>query len=162
MCISWCEERPRDLLRTRIQNHFPRLIQSHPRESKFRRRSPGQLCTVDKKEGSRTPGGTGPGVSRRHPAPWQWLSLRPVMTGRHIHQGSLRQMTVFAPQSGLTFAAPWTVAHQAPLSRRVPRQECWSVLPFPSPGDLTNPRLEPRSPALQVDSLQSEPQGKPR
>ena len=42
-----------------------------------------------------------------------------------------------------------------------PRQEYWSVLPFPSPEDLPNPWIEPRSPALQVDSLLSEPSGKP-
>ena len=41
------------------------------------------------------------------------------------------------------------------------RQEYWSGLPFPSPGDLPNPEIEPRSPALQIDSLPTEPQGKP-
>jgi len=41
------------------------------------------------------------------------------------------------------------------------RQEYWSGLPFPSPGDLPNPRIEPRSPALQADSFLSEPPGKP-
>ena len=50
----------------------------------------------------------------------------------------------------------WTVAHQAPLSTGFPRQECWNGLPFPSPGDLPDPRIKPRSPALQVDSLPSE------
>ena len=56
---------------------------------------------------------------------------------------------------------PWTVAHQPPLSMGFSRQEYWSGLPFPSPGDLPN-QLEPRSPALQVDSLLSEPPpGKP-
>ena len=104
--ISWCKERPKALLRTRIQSHFPRFIQSHPRECRFRRRSPGQHCPVDKKEGSRTPGGTGPGVFRRHPAAWQWVSLRPVTTGRDIHPSSLRQMTMFAPQSCLTLCGP--------------------------------------------------------
>ena len=51
----------------------------------------------------------------------------------------------------------WTVAHQAPLSMGFSRQEYWSGLPFPSPGDLPNPRTKPRSPALQEDSLPSEP-----
>ena len=51
--------------------------------------------------------------------------------------------------------------HQAPLSIEFSRQEYWSVLPFPSPGDLPNPGFKPRSPALQADSLQSEPPGKP-
>ena len=58
-------------------------------------------------------------------------------------------------------ATPWTVACQAPLSVRFSRQEYWSGLPFPSPGDLPHPGIEPRSPALQVDSLPSEPPGKP-
>ena len=52
-----------------------------------------------------------------------------------------------------SFATPWTVAHQAPLSMRFPRQEYWCGLPFPSPGDLPDPGLEPMSPALAVDSL---------
>ena len=56
---------------------------------------------------------------------------------------------------------PWTVAHQAPLNREFSRQEYWSGLPFPSPGDLPNLRIEPRSPALQAYSLLSEPPGKP-
>ena len=55
----------------------------------------------------------------------------------------------------------WTVAHQAPLSIGFSRQEYWSGLPYPPPRDLPNPRIEPRSPALQVDSLPSEPPGKP-
>ena len=58
------------------------------------------------------------------------------------------------------FATPWTVTHQAPLSMGFSRQEYWSDLPFPSPGDLPNPGIEPRSPALQADALTSEPPGK--
>ena len=58
------------------------------------------------------------------------------------------------------FATPWTVAHQAPLSMGFSRQEYWSGLPFPSPGDLPNPRIELRSPALQTEALTSEPPGK--
>ena len=46
------------------------------------------------------------------------------------------------------FVTPWTVAHQAPLSMGFSRQEYWSGLPFPSPGDLSNPGIEPTSPAL--------------
>ena len=46
------------------------------------------------------------------------------------------------------FATPWTVAYQAPLSMRFSSQEYWSGLPFPSPGDHPNPRIEPGSPAL--------------
>ena len=56
---------------------------------------------------------------------------------------------------------PWTVAYQAPLSMEFSRQEYWSGLPFPSPGDLPDPGIEPRSPALQADSLLSELPGKP-
>ena len=58
------------------------------------------------------------------------------------------------------FATPWTVAHQAPPSMGFSRQEYWSGLPFPSPGDLPNPGIEPRSPTLQADALISEPPGK--
>ena len=55
-----------------------------------------------------------------------------------------------------TLANPWTVASQAPLSMRFSRQEYWSGLPFPSPGDLPNPETKPWSPAVQADSLQTE------
>ena len=54
-------------------------------------------------------------------------------------------------------ANPWTVAHQAPLSIEFSRQEYWSGLPFPPPGDRPNPGIEFESPALQADSLPSEP-----
>ena len=57
------------------------------------------------------------------------------------------------------FATPWTVAHQASPSMGFSRQESWSGLPFPSPGDLPNPGIEPRSPMLQADALTSEPPG---
>ena len=60
------------------------------------------------------------------------------------------------------FAIKWTVAHQAALSVGFSRQEYWSGLPFPSPGDLPNPGIEPRSPALEADALTSEPPGKPK
>ena len=59
------------------------------------------------------------------------------------------------------FATPWTVAYQAPPSMGFSRQEYWGGLPFPSPGDLPNPGIEPGSPALQTDTLLSEPPGKP-
>ena len=55
----------------------------------------------------------------------------------------------------------WTIALQSPLSIRFPRQECWSVWPFPSPGNLHDAGIKPRSPALQADSLPAEPPGKP-
>ena len=51
------------------------------------------------------------------------------------------------------FATPWTVAYQASLSMGFSRQKYWSGLPFPSPGDLPNPGIEPRSPALEADAF---------
>ena len=56
---------------------------------------------------------------------------------------------------------PWAVALKAPLSVGFSTQEHWSGLPHPPPGDLPNPGIEPGSPALQADSLPSEPPGKP-
>ena len=58
------------------------------------------------------------------------------------------------------FATPWSVACQAPPSMGFSRQEYWSRLPFPSPGDLPNAGIKPQSPTLQADSLPSEPPGK--
>ena len=55
------------------------------------------------------------------------------------------------------FATSWTVAYQALPSMGFSMQECWSGLPFPSPGNLLDPGIEPRSPALQADALPSEP-----
>ena len=57
---------------------------------------------------------------------------------------------------------PWIVVHQGLLSMEFYRQEYWSRLPFPSPGDLLDPGIEPRSPSLQADSLPPEPAGKPK
>ena len=75
---------------------------------------------------------------------------------------------VIKSQTGLNdwtelFMTLWSVAHQTPLSMRFSRQEYWSGLPFPSPGNLPNPGIEPASPvspALKVDSLLTEPSGK--
>ena len=58
------------------------------------------------------------------------------------------------------FVTPWTVACQAPLAMGISKQEYWSGLPCPPPGDLPTLGIEPRSPALQEDSLLSEPPGK--
>jgi len=55
---------------------------------------------------------------------------------------------------------PWTIAYHAPPSVGFSRQEYWSGLPFPSPGDLLNPGIKPGSPALQADALPPEPPGK--
>ena len=59
------------------------------------------------------------------------------------------------------FATPWTVARHAPLSMGFSKQEYWSGLPFPSPGDLPNPGIKSGSSALQADALSSEPPRKP-
>ena len=86
-----------------------------------------------------------------------------VVQGSTIH-GTLKPMEHISSVQSLShvrlFATPWTIAHQTPLSFGFYRQEYWSGLPFPSPGDLSNPRMEPGSPALQADALPSEPPGK--
>ena len=64
------------------------------------------------------------------------------------------------PQSCPTLCNPWTLAHQTPPSMVFSRQEYWRGLPFPSPGDLPDPGIEPRSPTLQADALTSAPQRK--
>ena len=53
----------------------------------------------------------------------------------------------------------WTVAYQVPMSMGFSKQEYWSGLPFPFPGDLLDPGIKPRCPALQADTLPSEPPG---
>ena len=73
------------------------------------------------------------------------------------HDSVLVLITQLCP----TLMTPWTVAHQAPLSMGFSRQEYLSGLPFPSPGDLPNLGIKPRSPTLQAVSLPSEPPWKP-
>ena len=70
-------------------------------------------------------------------------------------------MEVLVAQLCLTLCDPMVCSHQAPLSMEFSSQEYWSGLPFPSPGDLPNLGTEAKSPVLQVDSLLSEPPGKP-
>ena len=65
-------------------------------------------------------------------------------------------------KSCLTLATPWNVARQSPLSMGFSRQEYWSGLPFPSPGDLPDPGIEPGSLALQADSYRLSYEGKSR
>ena len=67
------------------------------------------------------------------------------------------KVKVLVAQCVRLFVIQWTVASQAPLSLGFFRQEYWNGLPFPPSGDLPNPGIEPRCPALQADSLQSEP-----
>ena len=59
------------------------------------------------------------------------------------------------------FATLWTVSYQASLSMGFSKQEYWSGLPFPSPGDLPDPGIEPDSPTMEAGALTSEPPGKP-
>ena len=68
---------------------------------------------------------------------------------------------ILVTQSCLTLEDPWGIASQAPLSMEFSRQEYWHGLPCPSPGELPNPGIKPGSPAMQADSLPSEPPGKP-
>ena len=77
----------------------------------------------------------------------------------HLHVESKVKVRVKSLSRVWLFATPWTVAHQAPPSMGFSRQGYWSGLPFPSPGDLPNPGIKPRSPALQADALLSEPPG---
>ena len=65
------------------------------------------------------------------------------------------------PKLHATLATPWTVTCQAPLSMGFSMKEYWDGLPFPSPGDLLNAGILPGSPALQADSLPTEPQESP-
>ena len=58
-----------------------------------------------------------------------------------------------------SFVTPWTVACQSPLTMAFPRQKDWSELPFPFPGDLPDPGIQPASPALQADFLPLSHQG---
>ena len=73
----------------------------------------------------------------------------------HIHKYKYFLVKVKVTQLCPTLCNPWTIQ-----SMEFSRSEYWSGYPFPSPGDLPNPGIEPRSPALQVDSLSAEPRGK--
>ena len=74
----------------------------------------------------------------------------------HLHVKVKVKVKVKSLSRFWLFATPWTVAHQAPPSMGFSRQEYWSGLPFPSPGDLPDPGIEPGSPTLQADSLPTE------
>ena len=80
-----------------------------------------------------------------------------------MYQNHLSPGTIFGEVKLLSrvqlFATLWTVVRQASPSMGFSRPEYWSGLPFPSPGDLPDPGMEPGSPALRADSLPSEPQG---
>ena len=94
------------------------------------------------------------------------IRLRVVITNHTYldlkwYSSYYEQVKMIVAQSLSYSATPWTIACQAPLSMEFSRQEYWSGLPYPSPGDLLDSGIEPGSPALQVDSLPSEPPGKP-
>jgi len=103
-----------------------------------------------------------------HPIPLgcpRALALGALFHTSNLHWPSVLHMIVYMFQcKSLSrvqlFVTPWTVAHQAPPFMGFSKQEYWSGLPFPSPGDLPNPGIEPRSPTLQADTLNSEPPGK--
>ena len=79
-----------------------------------------------------------------------------------VHKGILQEYVgIWSLSRVRLFAIPWTVVYQASLSMGFSRQVYWSGLPFPSLGDPPDPGIEPRSPALQADSLPSEQPGKP-
>ena len=78
----------------------------------------------------------------------------------HTHTYKQLKVKVNSLSRVRLFATSWTVAYQAPPSVGFSRQEYWSGLPSPSPGDLPNPGIEPRSPALQAGASTSAPPGK--
>ena len=83
-----------------------------------------------------------------------------IYTHTHTHTHTYIHTRVHACcLSMMSLGDPMDLAHQAPLSMKFSKQEYWSGLPFPSPEDLLNPGIEPRSPALQADSLPSESPG---
>ena len=75
----------------------------------------------------------------------------------HLQEVFLWKVKVKSLSRVRLFATPWTAASQAPLSMEFSRHEYWSGVPLPSPGDLTDSGIEPRSPALQADALSSKP-----
>ena len=91
-----------------------------------------------------------------------WFLLNAYCFCTIVSQTMISQIPCVCISCVQLFATPWTVAHQAPTSMGFSRQEYWSGLPFASPGDLPNPGIEPRSPALQADALTSGPPGKPQ
>ena len=78
-----------------------------------------------------------------------------------FQKGAERKVKVLVTQLCLLSVTPRTITHQTPLSMGFSRQEYWSGLSFPLPGGILDPGMKPGSPALQADSLPSEPPGKP-
>ena len=92
------------------------------------------------------------------PHPIWWLLHFPY---NQTDMASLYVCVCYLLSRAQLFETQWTVACQAPLSMEFSRQEYWSGLPFPPPGVIPDPGIEPGSPSLQADSLPSEPPGKP-
>ena len=94
--------------------------------------------------------------------PWRrkWQPTLASSPGNPMDRGTLLLLLSHFGHIQL-FATPWIVAHQAPLSKGFPRQEYWSGLPFPSPGELLNPGVKPEPPAVGGRSFTTEPPGKP-
>ena len=90
--------------------------------------------------------------------------VSPALAGRFLTTSATWEALYLSSVQSLSrvrlFVTAWTVASQAPLSMAFSRQEYWRGLPLPPPGDLPDPGIEPRSPALQADSLLSESSGK--
>ena len=103
-----------------------------------------------------------------HPLQWEYGVLTPELPGKFFFfwLGGMWDLSppkwkkVKSLSCVQLFVTPWTVAHQAPPSKEFSRQEYWSGLTFPSPGDLPDPGIESGSPILQADALLSEPPGK--
>ena len=95
---------------------------------------------------------------------WRQEQSRPFLKSKWEIEGSKNFLNYRKKVKSLScvwlFATPWTVDHQGPLFVGFSRQEYWSGLPFPSPGDLPNPGIEPRCPASLADALPHEPPGK--
>ena len=86
----------------------------------------------------------------------QMATGKKMISGRRKCLGRKVKVKVKLLSRVRLFATPWTIAHQVPLSMGFSRQEYWSGLPFPSPGNIPDPEIEPGSPALQADVLPSE------
>ena len=84
---------------------------------------------------------------------WSWATSKMKMLFKHESESEVAQ-------SCPTLCDPMDCSLPAPPSMEFSRQESWNMLPFPSPGDLSNPEIEPRSPAVQADTLPSETPGK--
>ena len=97
---------------------------------------------------------------------WQFVSSSPLFLPPFLREQKETFLEVLLVKWSRSVVSdtrtPWTVAHQAPPSMGASRQEYWSGVPFPSPGDLPDPGIEPGSPAFQADTLTSEPPESPR